>query len=183
MTIGASYFVAMTVVPAYCARFLRSQIRDRSGEQPPDSGYGLYGLLLSTALRLRWLVILVTLGLVGASTLLLPRIGTELFPSVDAGTFEIRMKTIPGTRLEETEALVARVDRQRSARGGGARPQRVHRAQRYRPATDRGHPQAARRGVGARGALFDHRVGALRHRRQALRRGTFAASKTGAIFL
>ena len=40
----------------------------------------------------------------------MPRIGTELFPSVDSGSFEIRLKTIPGTRLEETEKLVARIE-------------------------------------------------------------------------
>ena len=37
-------------------------------------------------------------------------IGSELFPMVDAGTLEIRMKTLPGTRLEETEKIVARVE-------------------------------------------------------------------------
>ena len=29
---------------------------------------------------------------------------------VDAGTFELRVKTVPGTRLEETEKLVARIE-------------------------------------------------------------------------
>ncbi|MAD81157.1 MAG: acriflavine resistance protein B [Planctomycetaceae bacterium] len=116
MTIGASYFVAMTVVPAYCARFLRS----RTGFQPVQDGddaerqvenpRGLYVGSLSLVLKFRWLVVLVTLLLVGASALLLPQIGTELFPNVDAGTFEIRMKTIPGTRLEDTEELVARIE-------------------------------------------------------------------------
>jgi multidrug efflux pump subunit AcrB len=124
MTIGASYFVAMTVVPVYCARFLRSgtglqpvhdadgaddaerQIENRTYEDPR----GLYAGLLSHVLKFRWLVVFVTLLLVGASALLLPLIGTELFPNVDAGTFEIRLKTIPGTRLEDTEALVARIE-------------------------------------------------------------------------
>ncbi len=116
MTIGASYVVAMTVVPAYCARFLRAR---STSESPPDHRDdpvgdlprgGIYARLLSGALHARWVVILVTIGLVAASFLLLPRIGTELFPSVDAGSFEIRLKTIPGTRLEETEKLVARIE-------------------------------------------------------------------------
>ncbi len=108
MTIGASYFVAMTVVPAYCARFMRS----RMGTQPVEElePRGLYAGSLSLVLKLRWLVIAVTILLVGASVLLLPHIGTELFPNVDAGTFEVRLKTIPGTRLEDTESLVARIE-------------------------------------------------------------------------
>ena len=121
MTIGASYFVAMTVVPAYCARFLRGRVGaqpveedsagNRQAETPSyEAPRGFYAGLLSGALRLRWLVIIATLALVGASALLFPLIGTELFPSVDAGTFEIRLKTIPGTRLEDTETLVARLE-------------------------------------------------------------------------
>ena len=121
MTIGASYLVAMTVVPAYCARFLTSRMGAQPGQDPEgDAGRaespsyeeprGLYGGLLSNVLKLRWLVVVITLLVVGASTLLLPRIGTELFPSVDAGTFEIRVKTIPGTRLEDTETLVAEIE-------------------------------------------------------------------------
>ncbi len=120
MTIGASYVVAMTVVPAYCARFLRgrstpeSSSGDGSGTGDDPVGDlprgGIYARLLGGALHARWAVILVTIGLVASSFLLLPRIGTELFPNVDAGSFEIRLKTIPGTRLEETEKLVARIE-------------------------------------------------------------------------
>ncbi|RUL87863.1 efflux RND transporter permease subunit [Tautonia sociabilis] len=113
-TIGASYLVAMTVVPAFCARFVRSRVR-LGGEGPAAEAEvpeprGAYASLLGTAIRLRWLVIPATAALVLASGLLLPGIGTELFPEVDAGTFELRVRTIPGTRLEETEALVARIE-------------------------------------------------------------------------
>ncbi|MCB9941351.1 MAG: efflux RND transporter permease subunit [Planctomycetaceae bacterium] len=124
MTIGASYFVAMTVVPAYCARFLKrrpdshsaldSPAREQSEGRTESPSYeeprGLYAGTLAVILKMRWLVVLVTLVLVGASVLLLPRIGTELFPSVDAGSFEVRLKTIPGTRLEDTETLVAKIE-------------------------------------------------------------------------
>jgi multidrug efflux pump subunit AcrB len=116
MTIGASYIVAMTVVPAYCARFLRGGGRAESASDGQDDPVGdlprggIYARLLGAALHARWLVILAATGLVAGSFLLLPRIGTELFPSVDAGSFEIRLKTIPGTRLEQTEKLVARIE-------------------------------------------------------------------------
>lgn len=61
-------------------------------------------------MAIRPLVVLTSVALVGGSALLLPGIGSELFPQVDAGTFELRLKTRPGTRLEETEALVARIE-------------------------------------------------------------------------
>ncbi len=122
-TIGASYFIAMTLVPAYCARFLRRRMHEAVDEDaaeheqephadavPADLARGLYGRVLNAALHARWLVVLVAIALVAASLLWLPRIGAELFPTVDAGTFEIRMRTIPGTRLEETEQLVIRIE-------------------------------------------------------------------------
>ena len=147
LTIGASYFIAMTLVPAYCSRFLTqvlasggrespdsmTQVLASGGRESPDSltqlknqgtyvprspnhmkltpsSSSLYGRTLDSALKLRWLVLLIAVGLVAASLLLVPAIGTELFPEVDAGTIEIRMKTIPGTKLDDTEAIVAEVE-------------------------------------------------------------------------
>ena len=108
LTIGASYLIAMTLVPAYCSRFLRRS--KRSEPEQPQHSNGFYARTLKIALELRWLVLVGAMGLVAASFLLVPAIGTELFPEVDAGTIEIRMKTIPGTKLDDTEAIVANVE-------------------------------------------------------------------------
>ncbi len=116
-TIGASYFVAMTVVPAFCAQFVRAKVRGTGDSTPStksasvESGPStLYGHLLNSALAIRPLIVLTSVALVAGSVLLLPGIGSELFPQVDAGTFELRLKTRPGTRLEETEKLVERIE-------------------------------------------------------------------------
>jgi hydrophobic/amphiphilic exporter-1 (mainly G- bacteria), HAE1 family len=129
LTIGSSYFIAMTVVPAFCARFVQATVKGRrtrdedavavadakvsSGSkssarnsQPSTS----YGRLLNGALSARYLVVAASVALVIGSVLLLPGIGSELFPEVDAGTFELRLKTRPGTRLEVTEKLVERIE-------------------------------------------------------------------------
>ncbi len=124
MTIGASYFVAMTIIPAFCSRMMRTpgnKTGNDSGETHEETAdektdeieepSGLFVALLGGALKMRWLVILCTGGLVAASFMLFPLIGQELFPDVDAGTFELRVRTIPGTRLEETEKLVARIEK------------------------------------------------------------------------
>ncbi|TWU35873.1 efflux RND transporter permease subunit [Novipirellula artificiosorum] len=111
MTIGASYILAITVVPAFCATFVRekhqhSEPHTSSRVATPNA----YGRLLRRLLKAPGLVTLVILVAVGASFLLWPKVGTELFPSVDSGSFEIRLKTVPGTKLEKTEELVARVE-------------------------------------------------------------------------
>ncbi len=113
-TIGASYILALTVVPAFCATLVRNKVRDRnidsSSSEDEDKPHGLYGRLLSMAMKVPALTTLLIVIGVGATFLLLPSIGTELFPTVDAGSFEIRLKTLPGTALDETEKLVARIE-------------------------------------------------------------------------
>jgi len=114
LTIGASYILALTVVPAFCATLVRERVRDADASREKDNGpvraKGVYGRLLSVALKIPALVSIVIVVGVGASFLLLPRLGTELFPEVDSGSFELRLKTLPGTSLVETEKLVARIE-------------------------------------------------------------------------
>ncbi|PHS04754.1 MAG: acriflavine resistance protein B [Blastopirellula sp.] len=114
-TIGASYILALTVVPAFCATFVRERVSkiatsDTPAAQDDATPRGAYGHFLNLALNVPAMTVLLIVGVVGASFLLLPRIGTELFPTVDAGTFELRIKTLPGTELLETEKLVARIE-------------------------------------------------------------------------
>ena len=114
LTIGASYVLALTIVPAFCATFVRSKLLGTSddattNQNTPESG-GLYGRLLSMALAAPAISSLVVVLTVGATFLLWPQIGSELFPNVDSGAFEIRLKTLPGTELAETEKLVERIE-------------------------------------------------------------------------
>jgi multidrug efflux pump subunit AcrB len=114
-TIGASYVFALTVVPAFCAKFVRERVHNRN-QQGDDSATddakprGLYGHLLAGALKAPALSALIIVAGVGLLFSLYPLVGSELFPDVDAGTFELRIKTAPGTDLEETEDLVARIE-------------------------------------------------------------------------
>lgn len=112
-TIGASYFLAMTIVPAYAARFLRSRMTHKNNldEFQSANTNGWYGKSLRSALDMKWLVVAIMLAVVVGSLALFPFIGTELFPTVDAGSFEIRVKTAPGTRLEKTEEIVAEIEK------------------------------------------------------------------------
>jgi HAE1 family hydrophobic/amphiphilic exporter-1 len=110
LTIGASLLLALTVVPAFCATFIRSRVLEGSDASQSNSSSAVYSSLLAALLRVPGLSALVIVVTVGASFALLPRIGSELFPNVDAGSFELRIKTIPGTDLLETEKLVARIE-------------------------------------------------------------------------
>ncbi|MEM8734334.1 MAG: efflux RND transporter permease subunit [Planctomycetota bacterium] len=110
LTIGASYILALTVVPAFCATFVRSKVQGATAQDDSALKLGWYGKALHSMLKAPGLTALIVLVGSGSCFLFVPALGTELFPSVDAGTFEIRIKTLPGTRLEETEQLVARIE-------------------------------------------------------------------------
>lgn len=114
-TIGASYVLALTVIPAFCATWVRERVQSTSDAQSRSEEEGgalgsLYEKPLRGVTRVPLLSSLVIVLLVGSTFALWPMVGSELFPDVDAGTFEIRLKTVPGTALDETEKLVARIE-------------------------------------------------------------------------
>ncbi len=123
----ASYFLAMTLVPACASRFLRTKVmRTDSGADAQSEagshagGHGFerwftpiqegYGRLLAWVLGRRLLVLLaVTIVFFGSLTLY-PLIGTELFPGVDAGQLMIRVRAPSGARVEVTEGVIKEVE-------------------------------------------------------------------------
>lgn len=112
LTIGASYVIAMTVVPAFCAKTLKpgGMAKDTGPSSSASAGAGRFAKWVEKAIHMRKTVMGAGGILMAASLLLYPFIGGELFPDVDAGVFELRVKTTPGLKLEETEKLVIRIE-------------------------------------------------------------------------
>ncbi len=115
----ASYVVAMTLIPIYCARFLTAE-EARAAEAGHgwlggfERGYARlvarYERFLAAALGRKKLVIGGVAGLFVATMLGARFIGTELFPRTDAGQFIVNLRTPPGSRIEVTEALATAVE-------------------------------------------------------------------------
>ncbi|HJU12596.1 MAG TPA: efflux RND transporter permease subunit [Candidatus Binataceae bacterium] len=120
MAMLASYVVAMTVIPIYCARFLT-----REGARPEEQGgTGFFGrfiaayerfadryeTFLDRALGHKAAVIGIVAGLFVTSLLIYPKLGTELFPRTDSGQFIIDYRVPSGTRIELTEALTKQME-------------------------------------------------------------------------
>jgi len=122
----ASYFVAMTVVPLYCAKLVKKKQADEElGEGTIGARFGKvakkfdyyfetmlhkYDLTLNTALLKPGATLI---GLVGVSLLsfsLYPFLGVAFFPRTDAGQFVINLKAPSGTRVELTEEYVKEVE-------------------------------------------------------------------------
>ncbi|NRB28427.1 MAG: efflux RND transporter permease subunit, partial [Roseibacillus sp.] len=110
ITIAASYFLSMTVIPAFCAKLLKGSADREQGPDELSEPTGRFADLLKAAMQMRLPVVLGSLAMFALSLFLYLGIGTELFPDVDAGVFEVRVKTTPGTRIEETEKLVMKLE-------------------------------------------------------------------------
>ena len=126
LSLFASYFVAMTVVPLFCARFIRSphahedlhSPASRSWTQRFSGGFqrGLSRLLDRYDRSLGWSLarpIATVVGLTGVFVLslgLTPFIGMSYFPKTDPGQFVINVKAASGTRLEVTEKYIKQVE-------------------------------------------------------------------------
>ncbi len=70
-----------------------------------------YGGVLSAALIHRRMVAGTAIAAVLASGALLPFVGEDFFPRVDGGQFRMHVRAPAGTRLEQTEAIIADVER------------------------------------------------------------------------
>jgi multidrug efflux pump subunit AcrB len=100
----SSYVLSSTLVPVLSTWMLRAgqHAEPRFFERLRSSYRGR----LESVLRLRWLVIgIYLLATVAFIAILLPRIGTEVFPAVQTKQLQLRLRAPTGTRLERTELI------------------------------------------------------------------------------
>ena len=119
---SASLVASLTVVPAYCARFLQAADHGHAGhrtlsqrlahlsEYAVDRLADVYAGGLNRLLGVRLLFTATCAALFVTSALLYPLIGREFFPRVDSGQFVLHLRAPAGTRLDKTEELVAAVE-------------------------------------------------------------------------
>ena len=106
----ASFVFSITLVPAFCARVLKRTPRAEGRFTTAGFAAG-YERLLRRLLERRWPVVTGASLLLVVSLFLLRSTGTELFPAVDAGQFQIMVRLPSGTRIENTEARLAEIEK------------------------------------------------------------------------
>jgi multidrug efflux pump subunit AcrB len=100
----ASYLLSSTLVPVFSTWIMREAHRGEGSWM-----HSVYDRYLGGVLRIRWPLALVYLaGSIGLLYLLVPSIGTELFPDANAPLMRLRLRAAAGTRIEETERIVLR---------------------------------------------------------------------------
>jgi multidrug efflux pump subunit AcrB len=132
---GASYLLSRTLVPIMANRMFHAEEHlTPPGAESHENGRrgGLLGSLfgrlydgftrqfenfrgryvaaLSWALRHRGRVFLIFAGVIASTLALLPFVGQDFFPRVDAGQFRLHVRAPAGTRLEETARIFSEVE-------------------------------------------------------------------------
>ena len=114
----ASYLLSSTVVPVLATRlFARSDTTARSAASTLgrrslfERMRAVYVRSVALAVRGRWVVLVVYVLCCLPALFLLSRLGTELFPRVDTGQFQLHVRAPAGTQLERTVDIVRGVDR------------------------------------------------------------------------
>jgi multidrug efflux pump subunit AcrB len=107
----ASYILSSTLVPILSIWLLNEKkYHKEHSDTTFDYVRSSYSWVLRGLLKFRWLLVpsyLVAMGFLLYS--LYPLLGTEIFPRVDSGQFQLRLKAPTGTRIEKTEAIAKQV--------------------------------------------------------------------------
>jgi multidrug efflux pump subunit AcrB len=134
LSLFASYVVALTVVPLFCARFIKASHHGTPSDDEPveiakprrrwsigdrfnvwfnnrfESFLKFYDRLVAATLRRPALTLGAFCIVFVFSLGLYPLLGLSFFPRTDAGQFVINLKAPSGTRLAVTEGEVAKVE-------------------------------------------------------------------------
>ena len=123
-----SFLLSRTLVPTMAKYLLQPHVHHAEGEGPPPTRNPLvrfqrafearferlrggYHDLLSLAMTRRPVFVIGFLSLVGVSFLLVPYLGRNFFPSVDAGSILMHVRTQVGTRVEESANQLADIQK------------------------------------------------------------------------
>jgi multidrug efflux pump subunit AcrB len=99
-----SYLLSSTLVPVLSIWLLKGQ--RHHDEANLSVLQRLLNPVLAATSRMRFLIVPLYLGIAGLAIYGASRVvGTDIFPAVDAGQFQFRIKAPAGTRIEETEQI------------------------------------------------------------------------------
>ena len=97
-------FLSVTFVPAAIAILFKGPVKEKENIIIKSS-LALYRPSLTFALKVRWLVVLLAVGLVGLAGLSANKLGSEFVPNLDEGDIAMHALRIPGTSLSQAVAL------------------------------------------------------------------------------
>jgi len=107
----ASYLLSTTLVPILSIWLLRGH--EESAKGRPEGGFSRfqkrYAGIVERVVRMRWAVLGLYLLLTALVIIFVGRqLGTEVFPKVDVGQLQVRLRAPAGSHVDRTEAVALR---------------------------------------------------------------------------
>ncbi|MBI4902526.1 MAG: efflux RND transporter permease subunit [Acidobacteria bacterium] len=111
-----SMLVSFTMTPMLCSRFLK--------QEPSEKGAGskdtflfrwmasFYRVCLHWSMTHRWVIVILSVGIVISTGPLFMRIGKDFLSSDDQSEFEVSVKTPPGSSLEGSDAVFRELEKE-----------------------------------------------------------------------
>lgn len=111
VAIASSYILAITLVPAYCAKFLKVKTSEKSNSKGSGNAFtGRYLGVLSLFIKMRYAITLGMVALCAFAVFGLTQMGQELFPQVDSGQFTMYVRMPTGTNIDKTEEVIVEIE-------------------------------------------------------------------------
>ncbi|MDE6538039.1 MAG: efflux RND transporter permease subunit [Muribaculaceae bacterium] len=108
---------ALSLTPMLCSQWLRIRNKNSKGmswyrpiEKALDKFDDAYAKLLQKVVTHKTVTIVICLGIFIGSCFLMKHVGTEFFPTQDDGRLGVKLELPIGSRVEEAEASMARLD-------------------------------------------------------------------------
>jgi multidrug efflux pump subunit AcrB len=121
----ASYGLSRTLTPITIGLLLKGEKRHHAGDGSPGGLFSRfsaafergfeqlrdgYSKLLTTLLRRRAIIPVVTVLMLGLGTVMVLLVGRDFFPLIDGGQIQLHVRAPAGTRIESTEAIFQAVE-------------------------------------------------------------------------
>jgi Cu(I)/Ag(I) efflux system membrane protein CusA/SilA len=111
LAIAACAVLAITLVPASLPTFIRGRIFPEQRHPVSRLLQRLYAPVLRSAVHHRWLVVLLSIGLMASIIPVYTRMGSEFMPPLYEGTLLYMPTTLPGLSVTEASRLLQMMDR------------------------------------------------------------------------
>lgn len=108
---GMASILAVTVVPVLMFWFVRGRIRSEENHPVSKVLAFLYTPILNLALRWRWLVIALMIGVLVVTVIPLQRIGSEFMPPLWEGDLLYMPTTFPGLSITKAREILQQTDK------------------------------------------------------------------------
>ncbi len=108
---AASALLSVTLVPVLMGFFIRGRIIPEKKNPVNRFFQFLHGPLLRLSIKLRWLVILLAMVLVGVTWIPLNQLGSEFMPPLDEGDILYMPSTFPGVSITKAKEILQQTDK------------------------------------------------------------------------